>query len=252
MLPISVIANWCSAEATPDGIESALAMTADSERLKDVIAHPCRRGSVAFTWVERTRLSFGGSDWYSIDGSLLVNGRRAVLYRQAPNDPGRTHVVLIALLPTSLAHLKNKVTSLVESSLHSSLSPVELPLGKIAWRFYEQGKEAVNGVGIASAGGERRVVFQEAEKIFGNYGGLFSDDPAPSDDEPDREYVSELYLRFADPDTELSVSRDGTLTFSDPQVTLDQIEDVLARIDDAHRRSRGSYNVASDSNRFVY
>lgn len=241
MLPINIIANWCSAQTAPDVIHKTL-----TRHLGEIDIRRCKAGSIGVSWVERTRLNFGGSHWYRIEGSLLLEGRRAILYKPAPDDPNKTYIILIALLPTSLTHLKNRIALLVERFLESSLSPMELQLGGITRKFFDKDEDSISGVGITNKNGDRKVAFQEAHKIFDQHHNLFSDEESPEND-----FISELYLRLKGSNSEVVVARDGTLTFNNPQVTLDEIDVILSQIANAFQQAK-TRDYVTDSDEFYH
>jgi hypothetical protein len=245
MLPINIIANWCSAEAPPDHVWGVL-----HDGLRQ---HEPRRASHAvsrsFSWTETTRMSFGGSDWYQIEGTLDMEGRRAVLCRPHPEDEGRTHIVLVALLPTSLVHLKNSVGSFVRDELRVQLQDVELSLSDVAKGCFDLDPHLVSAFDTTGAYAKHSFSMERAEQLQQEAGislerriRALLEERGPS--------VTELRLRLDPFGSEVAAARDGMLTFNNPETTLDEIDNVLSIIDRASRtRPRGgSENFAVGRN----
>lgn len=223
MLPTNIIANWCRTTARPDHFWSVLreyAERADGNVYPEYIC--------AASWIERTLFSVGDSEWSRTEGSLVFENRRAALWRPDPNDSDQSHLIFIALFPSSLVNLRQSVGDLMKERHEREVTPATFDLLG-ALESLKPGE--VVGAEIAGPH-EERIVFSGASLLSNPYQNIsYMAEAAGRAGERQADFrVSKLFLRLGERKTGFALSRDGVLTFNDPDLTIDEIIDVTSEV----------------------
>lgn len=232
MLPAKIIANWCITTAKWEDL---------SDVLRDYVPNETHqfRETFAASWTERTLMTFGFGDanWAKTDDSIIVENQRAILWKEDSRGSDRTHLIFVGLLQSSLLHLKNDITTRVYEKLGKEVRSVEFALGRGVEKLLSSdfSSALVGGEWLSRIGHDRLIYWGKGPKRlpFGwpdwPYFSL-QDDFEIGEAGPYTFVADVLYLRLGQSKTDLTVSRDGTLTFSDTELTLAEIADVVSDV----------------------
>lgn len=221
MLPVSIIANWCLTSATREVFEAALA-----EYVNNAEKATYQQNTHAVHWRERTVFTLEDSEWSRNEGSLLFENRRGVLWRGAHNQD--SHLVFLTLFPSSLGHLKTSIAEIIQSKFDSTVSAVELSLGKGSANF---ANKDIAGAELTNFNNETLVVVEgrlpNDPELFDH---IQDDDIGFFENHRHKFYLSKLYLKLGDLRTEAVLSRDGVITINDPDLSLDEVIGILSEV----------------------
>lgn len=219
MLPVNIIAQWCSTGATLEDIQSVLREYVESSHEQEF-----PENTFAISWDERTLFTFGDSEWSRNEGSLIFENRRSVLWKENPFGSDQSHLIFIALFPSSLLLLQRDISSLMKDKLDLDFTPTAFGLtdGLAMTPGIVTGAEITNS-------GKERILFS-GTSLFGDYPFKYINAVIDANEEAKDFSVSKLYLRLGEPETDISLSSDGVLTFNDPDQSLDEIVDIISRV----------------------
>lgn len=220
MLPVNIIANWCRTPATLDDFKSVL-----REYVECSAEDEYPEQTHAVSWLERTLFTFGDSEWSHNEGSLIFENKRAVLWREDPNQSEQAHLIFLALFSSSLVHLQQSISELMREQRQVEIVPTTFDLREAIGKL---NPENFAGVEITDAE-KNRIMFSgvapsSQSTISDICKGLIN--TSQSDVYDVR--VSKLFLRLDEPKTNIALSRDGVLTFNDPNLTLREIVDIVS------------------------
>ena len=178
----------------------------------------------AVTWTERTQLSFGSTHWSSTEDSLILENQRAILWRRREADEELYDLVFVALMQSSLLLLCNGIAALLKDKHDVELRPLEIDLNKLTGPPFN---ERLDGMAIAN-GKRGRIIVSGLKPL--QYPPIPFAFPADDDDPSETFFVSELYLRLGATATDVVLSPDGFLTFTNPHVTVTEIAQCISDI----------------------
>ncbi len=224
MLPFNILASCGLTDIHLDGFKTVLDEYATNARCEHI-----ETGGLAFSWVERTLMNFGGSEWAATEDSLVLENRRAVVCKSDPENEAQSFLIFLALIPSSLINLRNSVSQLISRHLNQQVREVGFALGRLARENVESNR--LVGAEMISLDGERVTVSRSVQQeINPDLVAYFSKDYIPSfTQSANGYYLSELYLRFAS-HGDVALSRGGSLTFNDPDLSLTDIMEVVSQI----------------------
>jgi hypothetical protein len=220
VLDNAIFARWFLTTADLADFESLVEQYVCSE--KQTLANEI----FAITWRERTQLSFGATDWSSTEDSLILENKRAILWRKREAFQDLYDLIFVALMQSSLFHLCKGIAAILKEKRDADLVPLYINLNKLTKPLDER----LVGIAIANAKEDRIIVsgvnpFQHLSVPF-----PFPDDSEIIGNDPSAFSVSEIYLRLGPTKTDVGLSPDGFLTFTNPQVTISEIAQCISDI----------------------
>jgi len=205
MLPDHIFGSWVTAFATLSELKTTL-----DEYIECSFEQEHRSRLRSINWIERTMFTFGDSDWAKTEGSLIFENRRAVLYGSHPVNPQQSHVIFLAVFLSSLVNLQQSVTDLMAKS-ERSIRAVELDLAQ-AWNNFSE--ESKTGAEFSNSKNNRFLV---------------RDPKLVSPDAPGW-LLENLHLRLGESQSPIVITRNGQVTFLDPNLSLDEVTQVASEV----------------------
>ena len=217
----AIFARWFRTTAGLDDFDSILEqfVCADKQTLTNEI--------FAVSWREKTRLSFGPTDWSSTEDSIVVENQRAILWRRHEGDATFYDLVFVALMQSSLLHLCEGFANLVKGHSDVDVVPVEITLSELV---RSSAGERLRGLAMTNAKRDRIIISGRRPWLYLPFS-VSRDEPHDVQDYPsDRFFLSEIYLSLGQMNTSVTVSRDGFLTFPNPQLAISEIAESISEI----------------------
>jgi hypothetical protein len=213
MLPHNILGSWLTTSATLTELNMTVTQYIECSNDQSYDS-----GMHSINWIERTGFTFGDSDWSKTEGFLVFENRRAVLLCPDPTSPTLSHVIFLAMFASSLVNLQHNIVELATANLNKTLNAVDLDLAEASKKIVFE-----NPVNIAGA----EYVTPKNDKIS------LSDQPwvlQPWMPLPKEMSISKLRLRLGESHADVEVTRDGQLTFVNPDLSLDEVANIANEI----------------------
>lgn len=233
MLPRNIICQWCETTAGLDKIQTALLDYLHPEELISL-----KSDDFVMGWREKTLLTFGRSEWSSVEGSLLFENRRAIVGINNVARQESNYVIFAGLFDESINLLRSNVSNLIGQSELAELQPVEFELGELTEEllFSHSKSLDLSGAAMMNQLGER-ISFSSRHQLP-MMPSLFHEYLNQIGDEKEKEFfVSDLYLQLRRNATQLAISHDGRCTF--PEISFDKMIEIIQQVSVILHSSQG-------------